>query len=58
MKTIGFAFVAILWWIAIWGIVDTIIHTWGRGQKMASYIILLLIATGLMYSYPDAMDHL
>jgi hypothetical protein len=50
------AFIAVLWWIALWGISDVLTGHWSRGARAAYYGTLLIIVTAWLLYYPDTIE--
>ena len=60
-KAVLYSIVLILWWVAIWGIADTVIHLVFKGQTMKELAVYFLIVAGvlsLIYMYPDLLERM
>jgi len=53
---IAFAFLAILWWIAVWGLSDLLTHEWTNEQKFWLYISLLIIVGVIVLLNPKIVE--
>lgn len=56
--TLLFAFLSILWWIALWGLIDLGMDTWSKKEKAITYGAMLLFVGGVVTAYPEAVGHL
>jgi hypothetical protein len=56
--TLLFAFLSILWWIAMWGLIDLGMHTWTNKEKAITYGAMLLFVGGVITVYPEAIGRL
>jgi hypothetical protein len=50
-----FALVAVLWWVALWGLIDLI---WNRAEKAQLYVGILLVVTLVILFFPHALGRL
>lgn len=60
-KAVLYSIVLILWWVAIWGIADTVIHLVFKGQTMkelALYFFIVACILSLIYMYPDLLERM
>jgi len=53
---LAFALVAVLWWVAMWGLIDLFIHDWTKMSKFIFYLTLLGIIFILIYVFPDILQ--
>lgn len=56
--TIIFATLAILWWIAIWGIFEIITQDYTDNEKLKLYFIMLGFVIIIFCFFPKFIDHL
>lgn len=52
---LAFALIAVLWWVAMWGIIDLLINDWTKIQKFIFYLTLLGIIFISIYAFPDIL---
>ena len=57
MPTLLLITVVILWWIAVWGFFDMVIHHMSRFEKMAVYGFMLLSIILLIQVNPALLEH-
>jgi len=55
---IAFALLAILWWIAVWGLSDLLTHDWTNKQKFMYYCGLLVFVGIVVYINPSIIKRL
>jgi hypothetical protein len=56
LKVVSIGILLVLWWIAVWGIVETLIHLYAKGSaKKALFIYgsLLTIVLAILYTNPS-----
>ena len=60
-KAVVYSLVLIVWWIGVWGIADTVIHTVFKGETMKElgvYIAMVTLVLFLLVLNPDLTEHL
>ena len=61
MKIIIAALLLVIWWIGIWGLVETIIHQYIRGsfvKAICVYSSLILVVLFSVWINPDMVESL
>lgn len=56
--TIIFALVAIVWWIAIWGLFDLITKDYTDNEKTKIYLIMIGLVIIIVCFFPHVLSHL
>lgn len=56
--TIIFATLAILWWIAIWGLFDIMTQHYTDDEKVKLYLIMLGFVVIIVCFFPKFIDHI
>lgn len=60
-KAVFYSVILIFWWIAVWGIADTVIHLVFKGQTMkelALYIVIVVLILSLIFVYPELLERM
>lgn len=55
-RSLGISLITIIWWVAIWGLSDTIIHTLFKGQTFAElilYIVMIAFVLTMIFFFPE-----
>jgi predicted membrane channel-forming protein YqfA (hemolysin III family) len=58
-KAVGWSALMMLWWIGLWGIADTVIHTVFKGntlKELGVYISFVLIVLIAVYQNPELVN--
>jgi len=50
-------FLGVLSWVAIWGIMDLIVHNWSARQKFWLYTSILTAIAVVIYNRPTVLEH-
>jgi hypothetical protein len=50
--------IAVIWWVAIWGLIELAMDGWTKDRRMITYLLMLVAATTAATMYPDARGHL
>jgi hypothetical protein len=53
-----FALIAVLWWIAFWGLEQLLVEDWSREAKFYFYITLLLLVGIVVWMFPRVIKRL
>jgi hypothetical protein len=53
-----FALVAVLWWVALWGLIDLATEDWARAEKAQLYVGILLVVTLVILFFPRVLGRL
>ena len=59
MYILFIAFIIIIWWIGVWGLVETILHQYIKGSySKAIYVYGSLVAfvLAIVYMYPELLE--
>jgi hypothetical protein len=56
--TLVFAFFAILWWIAIWGLFDIATKDYTDEQRAKIYFLIIGITVIIVCFFPDFLNHI
>jgi predicted secreted protein len=56
--TLVFAFFAILWWIAIWGLFDIATKNYTDEQRVRLYFLMIGIIIVFVCFFPDFLYHI
>lgn len=60
-KAVLYSVLLIFWWIGIWGIADTVIHTVFQGstiKELGVYIFFVVSVLLAIYMYPEIAEHM
>jgi uncharacterized membrane protein HdeD (DUF308 family) len=60
-KPLVYSVLLIAWWIGVWGIADTVIHMFFKGQTMkelAVYIGLVTLVLFVIFVHPEFLDRM
>lgn len=55
-RSLGISLITIIWWVAIWGLSDTIIHTFFKGQRLAElilYFVMIAFVLTMIFLFPE-----
>ena len=55
-RSLGISLITIIWWVAIWGLSDTIIHTLFKGQTFAElilYFVMIAFVLTMIFFFPE-----
>ncbi len=61
LKAVFYSILLILWWVAIWGIADTVIHLVFKGETMKElglYIVIVAVILSLIFVNPDLLERM
>jgi hypothetical protein len=61
MKTIARSILIIVWWVAVWGLTDFIVHHMSNKcplRKVAVYLGLMLLVLGTLGLDPNMLQHM
>jgi hypothetical protein len=53
-----FALVAVLWWVALWGLIDIATEDWTRAEKVQLYVGILLAVMLIVIFFPRVLGRL
>jgi len=60
MHILFIAFIIVLWWIGIWGLVETLIHHYvidgSVTRAVATYSFIILFVLLIAHIYPDLFE--
>jgi uncharacterized ion transporter superfamily protein YfcC len=60
-KAVFYSVLLILWWVAVWGIADTVIHLVFKGHTMkelAVYFFIVTVILSLIFVYPELLERM
>lgn len=60
-KAVGYSLLLILWWVAVWGFADTVIHLVFKGETIKELGVYLLIITFVLlviFVHPEFVQRL
>ena len=57
MKLLG-PIIVVTWWIALFGISDTLMSGWSKSRRLAVYTGFLLLSLYAIYNYPHLVERL
>jgi len=59
-KFLAIAFLTVIWWIALWGLIETIIQQFIRGsvkKAIMVYISMMTFVVAILYLNPSILEH-
>jgi hypothetical protein len=59
-SVLSISFIIILWWVAVWGFLDTLLHSLIKGSKTKALFIygtLAITVLALVYLRPELLEH-
>lgn len=60
MHILFLSILIILWWIALWGLLDTLLHSFIAGSRTKAlfvYSSILTFVVGITWIRPDLLEH-
>lgn len=48
----------VIWWVALWGLADTLMSGWSKSRRITAYGGLLLLSLYAIYSHPPLIERL
>jgi len=57
MEKLGFAVIAVFWWIALWGLTELATEGWGRGARAQLYLAILIGVSIATFYWPEMVEH-
>ena len=55
LHQLAFALIAVMWWVATWGLTDLMIEGWSRQRKFVFFISLLGLILILLQFFPEIL---
>jgi hypothetical protein len=60
-KAVAYSIILILWWVAVWGIANTVIHLIFKGdtlKELGVYLFLVMTILVLIFVNPELVDRM
>ena len=57
MQLIIISLLIVIWWIGIWGLVETIIHQYIKESPIFIYSFLIILVLTIVYFNPTLLEH-
>jgi hypothetical protein len=60
-KSIGYSLLLILWWVAVWGIANTVINLLFKGdtlKELGVYILIVTFVLLIIFVHPEFVQRL